>query len=247
MARPTVLHQGFFVPNAQDVTKPELAEPDRIDFNISGNARWGVLSGCLVTVSGTTASNTAGTALVNGVLVDVVAGQNTDVGAGGTQSRFDLVGVDSTGKLVTVAGSPSLDPVFPDPPLNVTVLASVFAAVGGSDYSDNVIDKRNMLADSLKTKLSPDADLVVNRNGSGNLFRVDGAGKTTWEADVSIERIDVGPAGALQITPDLQVTNTIYAGGAIGSAKNIYATQKVTGSNLRNASALPSDASARAE
>jgi microcystin-dependent protein len=47
----------------------------------------------------------------------------------------------------------------------------------------------------------------------------------------------------LQITPDLQVTNTIYAGGAIGSAKNIYATEKVTGSNLRNASALPSDAS----
>src|SRR6185295_14701608 len=136
MARPTVLHQGFFVPNAQDVTKPELAEPDRIDFNISGNARWGVLSGCLVTVSGATASNTAGTALVNGVLVDVVAGQNTHVGSGGTQSRFDLVGVDNTGKLVTVAGTPSLDPVFPDPPTTVTALAAVLCSAGGGDYSD---------------------------------------------------------------------------------------------------------------
>jgi hypothetical protein len=243
MARPTVLHQGFFVPNAQDVTKPELAEPDRIDFNISGNARWGVLSGCLVTVSGTTASNTAGTALVNGVLVDVAAGQNAFVGSGGTQNRFDLIGVDNTGKLVTVAGTPALDPVFPDPPLTVTVLASVFAAAGGGDYSDNVIDKRNMLADSLLTKLSPGADLIMNRNGSGNLFHVDGAGKTSWEADVSIERIDFGPTGALRITPNLSVDDAITAGGNITAAKNITATQKVTGSNLRNTSALPSDAS----
>lgn len=246
MARPSVLHQGFFVPNAQDVTKPELAEPDRIDFNISGNARWGVLSGCLVTVSGATASNTAGTVLVNGTLVDVVGGQNTHVGAGGTQSRFDIVGVDSTGKLVTVAGAPALDPVFPDVPLNVTALAAVFCVAGGGDYSDNVIDKRNMLADSLLTKLSPNADLIMNRNGSGNLFHVDGAGKTSWEGDVSIERIDFGPTGALRITPNLSVDDAITAGGNITAAKALTATLKVTGSNLRNTSALPSDASGSA-
>ncbi|HVQ17966.1 MAG TPA: hypothetical protein VMT27_02880, partial [Actinomycetes bacterium] len=246
MARPTVLHQGFFVPNAQDVTKPELAEPDRIDFNISGNARWGILSGCLVTVSGATASNTAGTALVNGVLVDVVAGQNAFIGSGGTQNRFDLIGVDNTGKLVTVAGSPSLDPVFPDPPLTVTVLAAVLAVAGGGDYSDNVIDKRYMLADSLKTKLSPTADLVVNRNGSGNLFGINGAGKTSWAADVSIERIDFGPTGALRVTPNLSVDDAIAAGGNITAAKAITATLKVSGSNLRNTSALPSDASGAA-
>ena len=246
MARPTVLHQGFFVPNAQDVTKPELAEPDRIDFNISGNARWGVLSGCLVTVSGATASNTAGTALVNGVLVDVVAGQNTHVGSGGTQSRFDLVGVDNTGKLVTVAGTPSLDPVFPDPPTTVTALAAVLCSAGGGDYSDQVVDKRNMLADSLLTKLSPTADLIMNRNGSGNLFHVDGAGKTSWENDVSIERIDFGPTGALRITPNLSVDDAITAGGNITAAKSLTATQKVSGSNLRNSSAIPSDASGAA-
>jgi hypothetical protein len=242
MPAPTVAHKGFFVPNAQDVTKPELAEPDRIDFNIAGNARWGVLNGCQVSVAGSTASVTAGTALVNGVLVDVTAGQNSSVGTGGSQDRFDLVGCDTTGKLVTVPGAPSLDPVFPDPPVGITVFAAVLCTAGGGDYSNNVIDKRNMLADSLKTKLSPDSDLLFNRNGSGNLFHIDGKGKTSWEDDVTIERVDFGSSVALRITPNLDVTGTITAGGSIASARSIAAAEKVTGSNLRNASALPSDA-----
>lgn len=243
MARPTVLHQGFFVPNAQDVTKPELAEPDRIDFNIGANARWGVLNGCLVTVSGTTATNTAGTALVNGVLVDVVAGQNVAVGSGGTQDRFDLVGVDNTGRLVALSGSPSLDPVFPDPPTTVTVLASVMCTAGGGTYSDNVVDKRNMLADSLKTKLSPDDDLLFNRNGSGNLFHVNGAGKTSWAGDVSIQRSAVG---TLRVTERLVVDDSVATGGTVAVGTSLTVTNKATSSNLRNASAVPSDASGSA-
>jgi hypothetical protein len=153
MARPTVLHQGFFVPNAQDVAKPELAEPDRIDFNTVAHARWGVINGCLVTVTGSTATATAGTALVNGVLVNVEAGQNVHVGAGGVQDRFDIVGVNDLGKLVGIGGSESLDPVFPDVPLTVTALAAVMCTAGGGSYADNVIDKRKFLPDSLLTKI----------------------------------------------------------------------------------------------
>jgi hypothetical protein len=242
MPAPTVAHKGFFVPNAQDVTKPELAEPDRIDFNIAGNARWGVLNGCQVSVSGATATVTAGTALVNGVVVDVAAGQNSSVGSGGSQDRFDLVGCDTTGKLVTVPGTPSLDPVFPDPPVTVTVFAAVMCTAGGGSYSDNVIDKRNMLADSLKTKLSPDADLLFNRNGSGNLFHINGAGKTSWEDDVTIERVDFGSSVALRITPHLDVVGRLTTGDSIASAKSIAAGGKITGTNLRNVSALPADA-----
>jgi hypothetical protein len=238
MAAPTVAHKGFFVPNAQDVTKPELAEPDRIDFNIAGNARWGVITGCVVSVTGATASCTAGTALVNGKLVDVVAGQNASMGTGGTQDRFDIIGVDKDGVLVTVRGTPSLDPVFPDPPIDVTVLAAVLCSGSGS-YSDNVIDKRNMLADSLKTKLSPDADLLMNRNGSGNLFHIDGAGKTSWQGDVSIER---SAAGTLRVTSKLTIDDTLAVGGTTSMAKSLTVVEKIYSSNLRNASALPADA-----
>jgi hypothetical protein len=236
MARPTVLHQGFFVPNAQDVTQPALAEPDRIDFNISGNARWGVLSGCLVTVAGTTATNTPGVVLVNGVLVEVTGGQNSSVGSGGTQDRFDLIGVDDTGKLVTVPGSPSLDPVFPDPPLNVTVLAAVGASAGGGNYADNVIDKRNMLADSLKTKLSPDADMLFNRNGSGNLFHLRADGRMTWQDDLVIQRSD---EFTLRVSDNVLVDGSLTTGISILAGGAITATGKVTGSNLRNAGPLP--------
>jgi hypothetical protein len=240
MPAPTLAHKGFFVPNAQDVTKPELAEPDRIDFNIAGNARWGVLSGGQISVSGTTATNTPAVVLVNGALVDVTGGQNTSVGSGGSQDRFDLVGVNTSGILVTVPGTPSLDPVFPDPPIDITVLAAVMCTAGGGDYGSNVIDKRNMLADSLKTKLSPSADLLMNRNGSGNLFHIDGAGKTTWEDDVTIQRAG---EGVLRISNELMVDDHLTVGGSAVVGDNLVVVNKVTSSNLRNHNSLPVDGS----
>ena len=237
MTRPSVLHQGFFVPNAQDVTKPELAEPDRIDFNTVAHTRWGVLNGCLVTATGSTATNTAGTALVNGVLVSVTGGQNVSVGAGGAQDRFDIVGVDSTGALVAIHGSESLDPVFPDVPLNVTTLASVLCTAGGGSYTDNVIDKRKILADSLLTKIPAANELLANRNGAGNLFRVDGAGTTSWNDDTIIRRHDVG---TLRISTHLRIDDTLVVGG-ITTTRALVATERVTGSNLRNGSTTPAD------
>jgi microcystin-dependent protein len=224
------------VPNAQDVAQPSLAEPDRIDFNALGNAQWGVITGCRVSVSGSTATTTPGTALVNGVLVDVPGGQNVRVGAGGNQDRFDIVGCDNTGKLVTVPGSPSADPVFADPPTTVTMFAAVLCTAGGGDYSGNVIDKRVMLADSLKTKISPTSDLVVNANGSGNLYKVGGDGTTSWNDDVTIQRYDVG---ILQVSDSLRVDSTVTAGTNVVAGGSVTAAQRVTGTNLRNGTALP--------
>ncbi len=234
MASPPA-HAGFLVPNAQDVANPQLAEPDRIDFNALGNARWGVITGCRVSVSGSTATTTPGTALVDGAIVDVAGGQNVRVGAGGSQDRFDLVGCDNTGKLVTVDGQAAVDPVFGDPPTNVTVFAAVFCSAGGGDYSANVVDKRVMLADSLKTKISPTLDLIVNRNGTGNLFKVGGDGTTSWNDDVILRRSDVG---TLRVTSKLLVDDSVTAGGQV-NAGTVVATGRVLGSNLRNGIALP--------
>ena len=240
MARPTVAHQGFLVPNAQDVAKPELAEPDRIDFNTVAHTRWGVLTGCLVTVTTSTATNTAGTALVNGKLVDVSPGQNVSVGAGGSQDRFDIVGVNSLGILVALPGTESLDPVFPDVPLDVTALAAVLCTAGGGNYSDNVIDKRKLLADSLLTKIPAANDLIVNRNGSGNFFKIDGEGTTSWLNDTILKRHDIG---TLRVQDRLLVDDTIVAGGTITTAKSLVAGGRISGSNFRNAATLPSNAS----
>ena len=238
MARPTVAHQGFFVPNAQDVANPSMAEPDRIDFNTLGNSRWGVIEGCLVTVSGSTATITSGTVLNGGTLASVVGGQSVSLGTGGTQDRYDIVGVDTNGTLKVVRGSPSTDPVFPDPPTNIVTLAAVFAKSGISDYSDNVIDKRNMLLDSLLTKIPPEQSLIVNRNGSGNLYSVDGTGSTGWNDDTWLARIDVATLG---VRDNLQVAGRLTVNGDT-TVNSLAATSKVTGSNLRNATTMPATA-----
>jgi microcystin-dependent protein len=235
MTRPSVAHDGFFVPNAQDVTKPELAEPDRIDFNTLAHARWGVINGCLVTVAVATASVTAGTAIVNGKLVSVVAGQNTHVGAGGAQDRFDIVGVDDTGRLVTVPGTESLDPVFPDVPATITALAAVLCTAGGGDYVNFVIDKRKFLPDSLLTKIPPTNELLANRNGSGSLFRTLGDGTTSWNDDTWLQR---DSEGTLRVITNLKVDAALTVGGVI-NAQALAATQRVTGSNLRIGNTTP--------
>jgi microcystin-dependent protein len=235
MARPTVAHTGIFVPNAQDVAYPQMAEPDRIDYNTLGNSRWGVISGCQVSVSGSTATVTGGIAKVNGTLVTVAAGQSASHGTGGTQDRYDVVGVDTNGTLVVVRGGAAVDPVFPDPPTNITALAAVFCNTGASDYGDNVIDKRNFILDSLLTSLSGSANLIYNQNGTGALYNVTGDGTTTWAGDTWIQR--AGQA-TLKVHSNLTLDGGITAATDI-SARNLTASAKVTGTNLVNGTSIP--------
>ena len=238
MSRPTVQHKGFLIPNAGDVASPQMAEPDRIDFNTLGNARYGVIDGCEITVSTTTAMNTAGNAIINGVLVPMAGGQSASLGSSGTQDRYDLLTVVSSGYngvLTVVPGKPAADPVFPDPPTNSTTLAAVFCPAGASTYVDNVIDKRKMLSDSLQTKIDPAASLVVNRNGTGNLFSINGSGTTVWGTDTVLQRTS---AKTLQISDNLGLAGDLAVGDAI-TAGSLYAEGRVTGHNLRHGTVLP--------
>ena len=234
MPRPSVTHDGFLIPNAADVSNPRMAEPDRIDFNTLGQLRYGVIEGCLVTVSGSTASTLGGLAVVNGNLV-VVAAASLPVGVGGAQDRFDLVGCDAAGTFKLAVGTPATDPSFPDPGVDFTTFAAVFAPTGTSSFSDFVVDKRTMLPRALLTKIDPAAMLVQNRNGTGNEFTINGGGQFNWKADTQLWR---SAAQTLRLSSKLLVDETIDAGTTL-SGETVTARGKVTGTNLRNAAAVP--------
>jgi len=235
MARPTVLHAGFLIPNAGDVSSPKMAEPDRVDFNTLGNARFGVITGCLVTVSGATATNTEGVAIVNGSLVVMAGGQSVSLGSSGSQDRYDLLAVNNNGALRIVPGTPAQSPLFPDPPTDVTVLAAVFCPAGASSYVDNVIDKRKMLSDALLTKRAALDPLVTNRNGTGNLYSITGDGTTAWSNDTILRRVG---AKTLQVTENLNVEGDLSVGDAITTG-TLYAEGRVQSSNLRTGTNFP--------
>jgi hypothetical protein len=212
-----------------------MAEPDQIDFNTMAHALWGVVDGCLVTASGSTASTLGGLALVNGALVKV-NGQSVTLAIGGALDRFDLIVVNQGGTLLSVRGDESVNPVYPDIPLDVTVLASVFVPIGTSSLSDNVIDKRKFISRSLLTKIDPSAMLVQNLNNTGNHFTVTGGGSMVWEDDTFLDRSGVG---TLRIRNLLTVDDGISTGGPL-TAETVTAAGKVQGSNLKQSTTMPS-------
>jgi hypothetical protein len=243
MPRPSVQHSGFIIPNAKDVAQPVMAEPDRIDFNTVANARWGVIEGCYVAIAGMLATTTGGVAIINGDLVLVKPGE-VSISNGGAQDRFDLIVTDKDGTLKLIRGSESLDPVFPDLPLDNTVLAAIFAPAGGPPgspptYENHVMDKRKFLADALLTKVDATSPLIDNRNGNGSLFKVDGKGLTAWDGDTFLKRSGVE---TLQVTRHLRIDGDVTAGGGV-RASNLSASGTITGSNLRQGTTRPLNAS----
>ena len=230
MPRPVITgHDGFLVPNASAAVNPRMAEPDQVDFNIVAHGLWGVIEGCLVTVSGSTAIIQEGLAVVNGNLVTVASGQIV-VGTGSGQDRFDLICVDAGGTPQIKIGTASLDPVFPsDVPADMTVLAAVFIPAGATSLADNVIDKRRFVQRKLLAKLPSGADLIRNVNGNGDYYRVNGEGETTWNGDTIVSRYGVA---TLRVQRNLKVDDSITAGGEISAAR-LRATGLATSSNLR--------------
>ena len=239
MARPTTPHDGFLIPNATDVADPILAEPDKIDFNTLANARWGVIEGCAVNESGATGVQiSSGTALVNGQLVSIATSTTLSLTTPGTNSQFNLVVVDSGGVVRIKQGTALLDPVFPEPAANETVLASVYCAQGETDFRSNIIDKRKLLQTSLLTKIAPTAELVRNTNGSSNHFLVTGDGKMTWETDTRLYR---SAAATLRVENNL-VVNTQITTGSVSASGTVVAVGTIQGRNFNRGTVLPPSA-----
>lgn len=235
----TTLHGGFLIPNADGVASTKMSEPDQVDFNILGNSRWGVISGCGITVSGTVASTAIGsngTALVDGAIITLTGGQSITLGAGGSQPRFDLIGVDSGGTLVSVVGTPSADPVFPDVPTSITVLAAVYCPTGSSTFDATYTDKRNMLQPVFVSTVNGDGPVLLNRYAGTDVFRIDGNGRLEWNnSDTYLYRSSAGTLRAhsnLLLDGSLSAVNGTFTG-------DLSAAGDLMSSNIRIGSTFP--------
>lgn len=234
-------HGGFIIPNASGSASTKLAEPDQVDFNTLGNDRWGVVTGCEVLVIGTVATiSTAGIAVVNGAVVNVAAGQSITLGSGGSQPRFDLVGINAAGTIVSVPGTPAADPVYPDVPSNVTLLAAVYCPSGSALFDLYVSDKRRILA-PLSVSSSTGANTVLlNRYSGVDTFRIDASGRMEWNnSDTYLYRTGTE---SLRLHSNLTLDGALVVGSSVTTSGGVAASGTLQGSNLvtlPNGSAFP--------
>lgn len=136
------------IPNladAEDASQSQIDSRDISDILAAAAAYTGVLSGCVVTAQGTpdmTVAVAAGTVVVAGAAVAVTAGNVTITANASGNPRFDLICVDGSGVKSAVAGTPAVNPVFPNPAGKV-VLAAVRVPTGIASISTaKIVDKR---------------------------------------------------------------------------------------------------------
>lgn len=141
---------GFTIPNAPDTDKSTLdqSEPDRVDFEILGNRRKGVVSGAAVTVvSGNIVAVASGSIAYEGTDYALSANGSYSLSSAPTSgNRFDLVVAryaTSAVTIQTVTGTASsTNPVFPALPSTDIVLAAVLRRANQSIVANDIIDKR---------------------------------------------------------------------------------------------------------
>ena len=141
---------GFTIPNAPDTDKSTLdqSEPDRVDFEILGNRRKGVVSGAAVTVvSGAIVAVASGSIAYEGT--DYALSVNASYSLSSAPSsgnRFDLVVARYASSAVTiqtvVGTASSTNPVFPVLLATDVVLAAVLRRANESIVANDIIDKR---------------------------------------------------------------------------------------------------------
>lgn len=141
----------YTIPNEVDAAFSDQAEPDSGDFDIilRGLHRTGVISGCAVTAQGSpdmTVAVAVGVISSNGKRFAVTAGNVTVGAADGTNPRFDLIGVNSSGTKGITAGTAAANPVFPSIAADTVVLAAVYVPASDTDIDSNqIVDKRVIL------------------------------------------------------------------------------------------------------
>ena len=248
---------GFIIRNAVDAGSAlDLAEPDALDFNLLSRHRFGVLTGCDVSLLGWNVTVTEGVAVVNDLLV--ATGGQVTLPTSSQQPRFDLIGIDQGGAVVYVRGTASPNPVFPEFVDTVTILASVYITPGQTppDAVRDITDKRRFLPQRFLSTAT-DGDLLATYSSSPALspvYTVSATGRTEWMTDTRIYRhlskpktlviednLDVAKAlttesmvinKTLDVGGDLSAANLLHGqgtpsiSGAVGTLGDLYQDQQ---------------------
>lgn len=234
---------GFTIPNAPDSDKSTLdqAEPDRVDFEILGNRRKGVVSGGAVTaVSGNTVAVASGSIAYEGTDYALSAdGAYALSSPPSSGNRFDLVVAryaSSAVTIQTITGTASTtNPVFPTLPATDVVLAAVLRRTNESIVSNDIIDKRafTLASTSAVIEISAinldggtdigaalaDADLIlVDDNASGTNRKSALSRVATYIFGKVSSDATVNSTGTLTIANDA-ITTTKILDDAVTAAK----------------------------
>lgn len=236
---PSTPRPGFIIPNYVSLAAGygDQAEPDAGDFQILGNHRNGVLSGCEFSFSGGTFTVTSGNNWV------VVAGKAYQIATSATVTvattggpKFYLIAHTGNG-LTAIEGDPAVaeNAVFPTLTGDVAVIAAIYVPATGAATA---VDKRLMLSHTLNgwNTGTNDNDLLALRSPDGRVVSIDSDGKLYWGDDKYASIIANG--NTLELSDSVLVEGSLTVDGSVqGYDADFEST--VTGSNLQRGTGAP--------
>lgn len=235
----TTSHGGLVVPNATTVVVTNLAEPDAADFNIVGNSRFGVVSGCNIAVQGgNNVQVSAGVVLINGAIVQVPINSSVSISAA-EDARFGIVWIDTSGAIGITYGEKGLNPVYPDLSIDRVAIAGVYTNASITDYNDYVVDKRNILVSTFVSAKTGSQIVMQNIDNGNSTFSVTANGRLTWGTDTSLYK---SAAHSLHVDGDTYIDGIVVGLSDIQATNRLAAGGTVTGSNLVQATSDPATA-----
>lgn len=233
------LRDGFLIPNASTYAPDyQTAQPDQGDFVILGNSQYGVITGCKVSLAGSTVSIGAGPhlAVIAGTIYSLGANQEKTIGGKDADPRFDLVVFDSNTSFTVVPGTPSANPVFPDVTSTMVVLAAIFVpATGGSANLIN-IDKRNFLQTTLTGVNVSNILRNYDSDGATVKINISGTGKISWNGDTHLERLS---PGVLKATDEVRAATLTATGSATVAGEDVITTEYIAWGTTAERNAIP--------
>ena len=194
---------GFTIPNAPDTDKSTLdqSEPDRVDFEILGNRRKGVVSGAAVTVvSGAIVAVASGSVAYEGTDYALSANASYSLSsAPSSGNRFDLVVARYASSAVTiqtvVGTASSTNPVFPALLATDVVLAAVLRRANESIVANDIIDKRAFspasAASTVTLGTSTTGDYVASLVAGTSITLTNNSGETSTPT-IAVSNVALG-------------------------------------------------------
>jgi len=207
---------AFTIPNHADANSPFQAEPDSVDFDIlaAGYSGSGVISGCAVTAQGSpnmTVAVASGIISVAGVRVSVT-GANATIGtADGTDPRFDMITVNSSGTIATTAGTAASVPELPSIPSVSIVIALIFVPASDTTIATaQITDKRIFISNGGSGVLD---NIIWNLGSDGDAAMV--LSSAIIAADAEVTNVIEGTSDHLATTANSLIISNVTNDGDI--------------------------------